>query len=469
LIEVVLLNSGERGKVFTNIPHEHGYLGFEVVTTSEKPLNDYTLKIRISATDPGINPVEVEVIYPAQRMLVEFNPKTIMPGDTANVILKKITEDGSLINFPQDQLFDFRLVGGEHYGTIYVPEWGDTTDEGWYVEQGFKFIGAGEIENLPVESVLMVKTAEGFSGSVQKENKETSNARNLSAYRQLKQKKNARQQITVFNGDIRNDLISKTRMETENNLWGIGKINIGSGNDCSDAPQCDELINPVINFVQIDTSICHEKTDADGITKFYTRKFEEEFNLDACYSQTLNRWQFQIVTPFEYSSEVCYKPDRVYLSDTNQIKTIPYEEICKAQEDFVGFENTKQTKYKILDVIKRHEYLHVEQNINILNDALSATQFYRNISSLTLSCDEINNQQKAVDSALNQFKNDFVATTMEIYRLKKREIEGNQYSKNIEEVQRWIDNENEINEDTEIKNILDLYLDIAIRIKNCIN
>lgn len=383
LIEVVLSNSGERGKLFTNIPHEYGYLGFEVVTTIEKPLNDDTFKIRISATDPGINPVEVEVIYPAQRMLVEFNPKTIMPGDTADVILKKITEDGSLINFPQDQLFDFGLIGGELYGTIFVPEWGDTTDEGWYVEQGFKFIGAGEIENLPVESVLMVKTSEGFSGSVQKENKETSNSRNLSAYRQLKQKKNARQQINAFDRDIRNDLISKARMETENNLWGIGKISIGNGNHCSDAPKCNTppkdiqvLLNADYKNGSFGIDSCSSSKNPYGFFLPLTGDNHsnitfEDFDLEICYNEIADKWQANIITNqlrIRAIKDLCIDNlinDGIrIIYNLNQIS----QEINNKEEAwkaFVEFYNHMSypvsAKIMILEFISNHEQIHLDQ------------------------------------------------------------------------------------------------------------
>lgn len=401
LIEVVLSNSGERGKLFTNIPHEYGYLGFEVVTTIEKPLNDDTLKIRISTTEPRINPVEVEVIYPAQRMLVEFNPKTIMPGDTADVILKKITEDGSLINFPQDQLFDFGLIGGELYGTIFVPEWGDTTDEGWYVEQGFKFIGAGEIENLPVESVLMVKTSEGFSGSVQKENKETSNSRNLSAYRQLKQKKNARQQINAFDRDIRNDLISKARMETENNLWGIGKISIGNGNHCSDAPQCDEVINPKLYLHKIERDECANYPKEDGITRPYFNNFLKNFHFIACYSRIINRWQFQIGNNLEYSSKVCLREGKYkYIFNLTQVKNIPQNECLQAETDFFNLLTLIRNpgQYFIIPVAELHEQIHVEQLDSLVNKFIHESNILSDIQNFVVKCNDIN--QKEIAEAL---------------------------------------------------------------------
>lgn len=468
LIDVILWNTGEKGKLFYNIPHDYGYFGFEVIPTSEKPLNDDTLKIRISTTDPRINPAEVEVIYPAQRMLVEFNPKTIMPGDTADVILKKIEENGSLSNFPQDQLFDFRIIGGEHYGTIFVPEYGDTTDEGWYVEQGFKFIASAPIENLPVESLLMVKTSEGFAGSklpVDRSQKEDYKKHSMSFIKRT----NQLQKSNTTENNKPPDINKSMMIGDLEKLWGIGKIIIGHGNDCSDAPQCEEQINPVINFVQIDTSICNENTDADGITKFYTSKFEKEFNLDACYSQTLDKWQFQIITPLKYSSEICYKPDRIYLADTVQLKTLSFEELCRAQDDIINFENSHRTIFKIVEIIRKHENIHVEQSIKLFNEALESTRFIELLKLYTLRCDDASDLKKAIIFALNHFKTNLIRRLKQDFLQRKKNFEGDPYSENLVDVANWITNEEMINNNSEIIKLRDTFLNAAIRLNKCID
>jgi len=459
------------GVILSGLNHEEGVLKFVFNSNGIAPEGEDSILIRVWTTDNKIEPIEIPLVIIQPRIKVIFSPTNIMPGDTADVILKKIEPDGSIIDFEEDQRFDIKLIAGSQYGDIYIQQWEELTDESWYVEQGFKFIASTEIDSMPVESVLKVNTSGGMAGSRLPGNESTEEdyrkiGKSTSSKNFEAQKRNISGQHKTTAGDV-----SKSVMidGTDEQLWGIGTIKIGSGNDCSDAPQCDELINPVINFAKIDTSICNENKDADGITKFYTQKFESEFDLSTCYNQTLDRWQFQIMTPLKYSTEICYKPDRIYLADTNQIKTIPYNDLCKAQEDFAGFENTMQTKYKILDIIKRHEYLHYEQNINILNDALAETHFYGRISSLNISCDEISNQQKAADFALNKFKNGIVATTMAVYRQKKKETEGDPYSDNIKDVIAWLENEEKINDDLDIKNSRDLYLEIARRINNCIN
>lgn len=463
--------TGVGTNLLTNLTNQEGEREFEFIADGIASLDDGTVVIKVTASDSRIEPWYVTYFIKSNKIKVVFEPKTIMPGDTADVILKKIEPDGSLVDFEEDQRFDIKLIAGSEYGDIYIPQWEEITDESWYVEQGFKFIAATPIENLPVESVLMVKTSGGFASnrlpgndSIKEEYRKI--GKSISSKNFIAQKRNTSGQHKTTIGDV-----SKSVMigGADEQLWGIGTIKIGSGSDCSDAPRCDELISPVINFTQIDTSICNENKDADGITKFYTQKFENEFDLSTCYSQTLDRWQFQIKTPLKYSTEVCYKPDRIYLADTNQIKTIPYNDLCKAQEDFAGFENTMQTKYKILDIIKKHEYLHYEQNINILNDALAETHFYGRISSLNISCDEINNHQEAADFALNKFKNGMVATTLAVYRQKKKETEGDPYSDNMKDVIVWLENEEKINDDLDIKNSRDMYLEIARRLNNCIN
>lgn len=451
LVSLKNIETGEIGDTLLDVSHNGRWAELDLIADGDLLTNDKWIWIKAYTTDPQIEPYLFQIEYLGSGIKVTFLPEKIAPGDTADVTLKKINIDGTLEDFAPDQLFDIEIREGFDYGMFFVPEWNDFTQYPYGIMQGIKYIANEDLPDSTLEVKIRVKTSSGgiaVSKIPGREIKKEIPKQIIKNY----------QSVASFN----------TTMNDEA-LWGFGELVIGEGGDCSDAPQCDEPINSMINFAQIDTSICNENNDADGITKFYINKFVKEFNLNACYSQSLDKWQFQIITPLKYSTELCYKPDRIYLADTNQIKAIPFNDLCKAQEDFAGFENTQNTKYKILDIIKRHEYLHVEQNINILNDALAETQFYRKLSSLTLSCNEINNQQKAADFALNQFKKDLVATTMEIYRLKKREIEGNPYSQNINEVKIWIDNEEKINGDLEIKSLSLKYLAIAERINKCIN
>ncbi|MEW6701724.1 MAG: hypothetical protein AB1298_03310 [Bacteroidota bacterium] len=84
-------------------------------------------------------------------------------------------DDGTLVDFPADQLFDVQITKGANYGTILLPQWGDTTDEAWGVMQGFKFIADKQITESMVESTILVKTSSGvIAGSIQAGKRKTS-------------------------------------------------------------------------------------------------------------------------------------------------------------------------------------------------------------------------------------------------------------------------------------------------------
>lgn len=145
-----------------------GKFDFDIIREFEPIWRDDTAIVKISTTNPNITPKELKVIYHFPKIDVKFSPLTIAPGDTADVILKKKNDDGTLVDFPQDQLFDVQITAGANYGTIFLPEWGDKTDEAWGVAQGFKFIANENIsDTTTVQSTILVKTSSGMiAGSV---------------------------------------------------------------------------------------------------------------------------------------------------------------------------------------------------------------------------------------------------------------------------------------------------------------
>ncbi|MBI1936570.1 MAG: hypothetical protein HYS25_00445 [Ignavibacteriales bacterium] len=154
--------SGELVSEAVNLPHENGKLKFKFAAVEELLSSEEIVKITVTTTNPAISPYEFVITIHKEGMIVTFVPETIMPGDTASVILKKKNPDGTLSDFPEDQYFDAEIIGGAEYGTLYVPQWGDQSDYLLNIPQGFKFIAEEVISEPKVESTILVRTTAGI-------------------------------------------------------------------------------------------------------------------------------------------------------------------------------------------------------------------------------------------------------------------------------------------------------------------
>jgi hypothetical protein len=76
-------------------------------------------------------------------VLVSFDPPELSPGDTADIVLRRVNIDGTVTDFPPDQQFEVGITEGDSNGTIIAPNDMTTGDYFSYVYQGFKFSGAG--------------------------------------------------------------------------------------------------------------------------------------------------------------------------------------------------------------------------------------------------------------------------------------------------------------------------------------
>ena len=156
----------QTGTSLQNLDQEERILQFYFVADGETPARDDTIQIKVSSNDNSILSNEISLFISPSKLVVTFLPPSISPGDTANVILKKKNVDGTLSDFPPDQLFDIQIIDGADYGTFYVLEWGGTTDEAWGINQGFIFIANEQITESSVQSTILVKTTAGVTASI---------------------------------------------------------------------------------------------------------------------------------------------------------------------------------------------------------------------------------------------------------------------------------------------------------------
>jgi hypothetical protein len=86
-----------------------------------------------------------KVIIKRPTLYVAFNPDTLSPGDTADVIIKLKKADGTLLDFPSDQLFEVGVIGGCEYGKILTSD--NRTDLYFKdIQQPIRFIAADSID-----------------------------------------------------------------------------------------------------------------------------------------------------------------------------------------------------------------------------------------------------------------------------------------------------------------------------------
>ena len=93
---------------------------------------------------------------------VQFSPAVLAPGDTADIILHKRNEDGSLEIFPDYIFFDVQILDNSEYGTIYCPVWEETSDSLFSIPQVFQFIAKA---NIDTDSVV-VRISVNVSGVI---------------------------------------------------------------------------------------------------------------------------------------------------------------------------------------------------------------------------------------------------------------------------------------------------------------
>ena len=68
--------------------------------------------IRISTSDPQIQPTDKLFLIQPSLVLVTITPDKLSPGDTASIVIKKRNPDGTIEDFPPDQTFEIGIAEG---------------------------------------------------------------------------------------------------------------------------------------------------------------------------------------------------------------------------------------------------------------------------------------------------------------------------------------------------------------------
>lgn len=156
--KLINLHTNEVGDILSNIASNNNLLELEFLADEDEPISESSIFIRISCSIPNIQPLELDLLIKPTELIVEVEPKTLAPGDTANVLLKYKKSDGTLLDFPTDQTFDIKFADGEEFGNFLLVD-GEIVGKSFYdIESGFKLIAEDSITEDNAEMSLKVTT-----------------------------------------------------------------------------------------------------------------------------------------------------------------------------------------------------------------------------------------------------------------------------------------------------------------------
>ncbi len=120
-VSLHLAATGSKGKVLTKIPHVNGMLYTIDLQIEKGPKDSTPVLLRMSSLDSTILPAEFQLTLWSSRILVISDPPTVALGDTGCLVFRKILDDGSIGDFPPDQLFNVEISSDTGWGTLLSP------------------------------------------------------------------------------------------------------------------------------------------------------------------------------------------------------------------------------------------------------------------------------------------------------------------------------------------------------------
>lgn len=162
---------------FTGLLHDLGDLyGLTLITDGDPIAEPDSIIARFSTSDPTINPSDFKIYLLPPPLKVMISPETLSPGDTADVIIKKRNADGTLEDFPPEQLFEIGMIEGCEGGNILAD--GNLGPYFYDVMQPIYFAADSTITDTTITVGIRVGLIEGIgtrpikgSGGKESENK----------------------------------------------------------------------------------------------------------------------------------------------------------------------------------------------------------------------------------------------------------------------------------------------------------
>ncbi|MCZ7610244.1 MAG: hypothetical protein M5U17_08740 [Ignavibacterium sp.] len=421
--------TSDSGQVLNDLPHNYGCLGQIILRTNDQIQADSEIKIRVSTSDPSIEPIEMTF---TNLLVVNIVPETISPGDTAQIIPKLKNPDGSLSDFPIEQTFEIGMLDGCALGMIKT-----ATDSGLYVDaalQPFYFIAdTGAVEGTVK---LRVGVIEGMSSSSLLNN----NFKSRKSEYQVKKSStsdNHREAQSFIDGGVIGEYCFL------GDLYSVvtGDANVVVGNGCASLGNCIARLVP--EFVQVNVipttiftrNLLCGKNKGDlvqtgGFAPLQWRDYTtQDISATPCWKEDKREVHFKmIITERETNLnslvlnppanlEICEQninnagliliksPEQLF----NIIQKFPEQiEIIKKDIDStLSRYNATIIKYKFYDEINAHELEHKKDYQNILTTLLTK-YLEEKVNKYYLSCKQFKSDEYSTYKASSIFTNPYI-------------------------------------------------------------
>ncbi len=387
-------------------------------------------------------------------LYVAFNPDTLSPGDTADVIIKLKEADGTFLDFPPEQLFEVGVIGGCEYGEILTSD-GRTELYFKDIQQPIRFIAADSIDADSAIVQLRVGIPEE-ENSLAKRKSATASSNNYCL-------------AVSYNYEF----------------YGTGKGNINVS-DCEEW-KCDN--SPELPYIDVEEINCGNGTDkqkqeiknyclGDGDWGFFLPLWDgplikEPIFVEPCFYN--GAWQFDYITnPLWLDAYLVFCPDCIekgwILENITDVWRIPEDKLCDAMADFKAQKNYgANVTFKIKEATMIHERLHKNDFFTAKSKTLykypenSEKKYISLLVNTGWGCDKFQNYDETVE----KMQNYWIEKVAEFKGKIEKEFEGISHSddnnKNKEyEIGLW-------DKRKEIQEIIKDYIEEIVKRINSIN
>ena len=151
--------TGRTTNKLTNIEHEDGSFEITFFSNGEKPAEDEDVTITVTASDPEIEPYDIEFYIHPSEFVIKFVPEELKQGDTATVnFYRNETDEGEYTPFPEGQLFNVEIFEGGGYVKLSPNDDDELYDNLTDVTQPVQLIANEDIDLDTVQVVLFAET-----------------------------------------------------------------------------------------------------------------------------------------------------------------------------------------------------------------------------------------------------------------------------------------------------------------------
>ena len=387
-----------------------------------KSLNSsFPKKVKVLGVSNGLQRSDTLTILQSEYVRAYFEKESLSPGDTVNIIVKKVNNKyGWESNYPDTTHFEVGVKEGCGLGMI-MDAGGTKRDYFSSIQQPIRFVVADYIR-VDADSVVLrvgapiVEKGDVVASSViptgnnlQKNKNAVNQNMNISTALDLNRKFIAKA--------VNNDYCAAGNYTYTNVDFPVGKI---SG-DCEKTAKCKTTNPPVVptfDLIPEPLKFTHNECDNDTlrggfgppiIAENYARS-PAAGDIKVCYNTNEKHWQINIEPAnkilINYTLDFCYdnikrmhKNALFHITDVDTISTL---NIVKAYDDIES-----QRKYGgggdyyVFEATVAHENVHKRDFIRIMNDLFNDDNVHFKADYLRFKpeCTEIKNETEVLKSA----------------------------------------------------------------------